>query len=173
MFQFEGSIANPIDLGDGRLIFIGAKPQIIQRSFPFYPPFSPEFVGYRKSDFYFRTGDRIERITEWEAGLGPASLGNDRIVFNFMHNPVKQTSQLHFPTVKSQIWAAKLTYDDATPHLAFESDFPFVELGKNFDTKPSISPDGRKTAFLSSSAYTSDNQWRYDVAVVDNATKTS
>jgi hypothetical protein len=170
LFEFEGSIESAIDLGNGEVIFIGAKPQITRRSFP---PSSPEFVGYRNFDLYFRTGDgQIQRLTDWEAAmLQSASLGKGKILFSFYASFRSHTPQTPgFPTIKSNIWAAKITYEDGIPRLAFEGDRPFIEHGKNFDTEPYVSPDGRRTAFVSSSEY-ANKERRYDIVVVDNASK--
>jgi hypothetical protein len=172
LFDFEGSIDSPLDLGKGDMIFIGAKPQILHRSLPFSPPFSPDFVGYRVFDFYFRTQDqRIERITDWKAVFSSASLAADQILFNFSPLPGSPTPQPPSYPRRSDIWAAKVTFEDGIPRLAFSGDRPFIEHGKDYDTKPSISPDASKTAFLSSSEHTASKGRRYGVAVVDNASK--
>jgi hypothetical protein len=172
VFDFDGSIDSLLDLGEGDMIFIGAKPQILQRTVPFFPAFSADFVGYRIFDFYFRTRDsRIKRITEWRAVFGSASLGDDRILFNFSPLPGSPTPQPPPYPRRSNIWAAHVTFEGGIPRLAFDGDRPFIEHGKDYDTKPSISPDASKTAFLSSSEHTASKGRRYDVAVVDNASK--
>lgn len=167
-FEFAGSINSAIDLGNGELFFIGAKPHVTQRGWPG----SREFVGFPIREFYFRSREsRIVPITDWESVLGSASLGGDRIVFNFYPSPLLGKPIPHPPVYPrtSDIWAARVTYKDGIPHVAFDGDRPFIAHGKNLDTKPSISPDGNRTAFLSSSGYTANKGWRYDVIVVDNA----
>jgi hypothetical protein len=167
-FDFPGSINSAIDLGNDELIFIGATPQITRRGWPG----SREFVGFPSVDFHFRSREgHIERITNWKAVFSSASLGRDRILFNFFPLPGSPTPQPPAYPRTSDIWAAKITFDDDMPRLAFEGDLPFIAHGKHLDTKASIAPDGSKTAFLSSTGYTATNQWRYDVAVLDNVSK--
>jgi hypothetical protein len=120
--------------------------------------FVPEMAGFNGSP-------------NGEAFLRSASLGGDRIIFNFTPLPGKPTPQPPTYPRSSDIWAAKISYEGGVPHLAFDGDRPFVEHGKHLNTKPSSSADGSKTAFLSSSAHTLDKRWRYDIAVLGNATK--
>jgi hypothetical protein len=135
-------------------------------------PHELRFVGYHTFDFYLRTADgRVQRITDWKAFFGSASLGADRILFNFTPLPGSPTPQPPGYPRRSNIWAAKLTFEDGTPHMEFDGDRPFIEHGKDYDTTPSISADGSSTAFLSSSEHSANKERRYDVAVVDNMSK--
>jgi hypothetical protein len=170
LFDFPGSIDSPLDFANGELIFIGAEPQITRRGWPV--SYELPFVGFHTFDFYFRMADgRVQRITDWKAFFSSASLGGERILFDFTPLPGSPTPQPPGYPRRSDIWAAKVAFENGIPRLAFDGDRPFVEHGKEYDTKASISPDGTKTAFLSSSEYTASKGRRYDVAVVDNASK--
>jgi Tol biopolymer transport system component len=55
---------------------------------------------------------------------------------------------------------------DAEPYAQ-----PFIAYGKNKDVAPSVSPDGSKTAFQSSSESRESGRWRYDIVIVDSDSK--
>ena len=169
VFQYDGSIGNVLDFPNGDLIFVSAKPQI-------HGPPSRPFVAYRNFDFYLRRADgAIERLTEWDAFvLTSVGLGRDKLVFQL--NP-----RWHLDNSKSEIYAALLSPErritgfvplDAEPYAE-----PFIAYGKNKDVAPSVSPDGSKTAFESSSesresrGWGEGRPWRYDIVIVDNDAK--
>jgi Tol biopolymer transport system component len=52
------------------------------------------------------------------------------------------------------------------PDLSIISSDTLLSYGKNVDIKPSISPDGSKVAFMTSSEY-AESKWRYDIAIAD------
>ena len=156
----DGSIGSIVDFPNGDLIFTSAKPVILGT------PQSKEFVRYRNFDFYLRRADGdIERLTEWDAAvLTSVGLGRDKLVFQL--NPRWQTPA----KPKSQIYAALLSPERRITGLATEDPQPFIAYGKNVDIAPSISPDGSKTAFESSSE-SQGRGWRYDIVIIDNDSK--
>lgn len=166
VFDFHGAIQSAIDLGNGKVLFVGGVPAIFHR------PLTPDFVSFEKFDFYYRNGPgSMDRLTNWEAArLGSASLGEGRLVFDFSATPGKPTPQPIYPLTKSSIWSAAFKSDGSEPQIKLEGDRPFIQYGRESDTQPSISPDGSKTAFNSSSEYIGKER-RYDIVIVDNSSK--
>jgi hypothetical protein len=165
VFDFDQSIQNVLDLDNGDLLFISGKSEVMTRGlFP-----SREFVAPRKFDFFLRRNDgEIRRLTSWEASkLTSATVAHETLVFEMLPGQVVRRNG---PPPTSDIYSIVLTKERQVIEVPTDGSPRFIAYGKHLDLYPFISPDGRKTALLSSSSY-EGNQWRYDIVIVENSSK--
>jgi len=169
VFTFNRQIANPIDLGPDGILFVSGEPEL--RSDPFTP--NDPFVGLREFDFFWRdSAGNIHRLTEWKAAsLVSASSGNGRVVFE-LHPRLGSSRSKRAPRLPtSEIFSATFRMTEQGGSLEHDEAIPAIEVGKELDTKPYVSPDGSKVAILSASNSTEQRGRRYDVVIADIETK--
>jgi hypothetical protein len=165
VFQYNGLVGDIVDFPDGDIIFVGVTPEILGVS-------PKQFVRYRLFDFYRRRPDsNIDRLTDWNAfTLQSVGLGRDKLVFQL-------DPRWRLGNSKSEIYTALLSPERRiTPFVPSDSEpfaQPSIAYGRNKDVAPSVSPDGSKTAFQSSSESREGGRWRYDIVIVDSDSKKS
>lgn len=124
-----------------------------------------QILAYRHFDlFLFRSGAEPRRLTDVGAvSLTSVSAGGDVIALEMMQ--ANKRSDSH-------IYCAKVGKDFELTDFGGDTSKPCIGHGKNYNSKPSLSPDGKHIAFLSSSRSSKEaGGWIYDIVVANLASK--
>lgn len=161
LFSSPDGIGSKFASSDGgELLYAGSPLQV--RTDPWT---KKEILAYRDFDlFVFRNGQEPRKLTDVAAvSLNSVSAGGDLVAFEMLQAN-KRTDSL--------IYCARIGPNFALIDFASDTRTPCISHGTNYNSKPSLSPDGKRIAFLSSSRSSKEaGGWVYDIVIADLATK--
>ncbi len=169
VFEIKKSISNPIELGNGRLLFVASAPHAAG------DPFSPNIkrLQFSGNDFYIREkGGEIKQISDADFhSLSRVSFTGNSLVFS---GDLSGTSPYrdfeirgYAPDGESKIY--KIPFDSFQEKIEFNKDsfVPILKIGNRYDTKPSMISDLPLIVFLSAVSYKDKRGWNYEIILYD------